>query len=69
MKLTFLPDDMDWHCTPCGIPLEPGLVELRYQNNSFKVELPSCPRCGAVLISEELAAGRMLEVEKLLEDK
>jgi hypothetical protein len=37
--------------------------------SSFSVELPGCPDCGTVLIDSELAQGRMLEVEKLLEDK
>ncbi len=69
MKLSFLPEDMNWICQPCGAALEPGLVELTYLGNVFKVELPVCPRCSAVLVFEELALGRMLEVEQLLEDK
>ena len=71
MNLSFLPEDMDWICRSCGQEkrLESGMVELHYQGNVFKVELPVCPACGAVLISEDLALGRMLEVEKLLEDK
>lgn len=69
MKLSFLPEDMNWTCQPCGAPLEPGLVELSYLGNVFKVELPVCPKCSAVLIFEDLALGRMLEVEQLLEDK
>ena len=69
MKLSFLPSDMNWTCAPCGEPLQPGMVDLHYMENVFKVELPICPKCGAVLISEELALGKMLEVEQLLEDK
>ena len=69
MKLSFLPDDMDWICHPCGEKMVPGTVMLSYLGNEFKVELPVCPRCAAVLISEELALGRMFEVEQLLEDK
>ncbi len=69
MNLSFLPDDMDWTCHPCGVKLEPGMVEIHYQGNVFKVELPVCPKCSSTLISEELAIGRMLEVEQLLEDK
>lgn len=69
MSMRFLPEDMDWVCRPCGEPLQPAPVELSYLGSVFAVELPVCPRCGAVLISEELATGRMLEVEKLLEDK
>ncbi len=69
MKLSFLPKDRDWFCESCQLEMEPGLTELQYQGNVFKVELLLCPSCGAVLIAEELAVGRMLEVEKLLEDK
>ncbi|NLW80120.1 MAG: DNA-binding protein, partial [Desulfovibrionales bacterium] len=46
-----------------------GKVELTYLGNAFHVELPVCPRCGAVYIYEELALGRIREVEQLLEDK
>jgi hypothetical protein len=35
----------------------------------FPVDLPKCPKCGQVLITEDLALGKMAEVEKLLEDK
>ena len=69
MSLRFLPQDMNWLCRPCRQPLQPGMVELHYMGNVFKVELPVCPKCGAVLIAEDLALGRMLEVEQLLEDK
>jgi Zn-finger nucleic acid-binding protein len=69
MSLSFLPKDMNWTCKPCGVALQPGVVQLTYMDNVFKVELPVCPKCSAVLISEELALGRMLEVEQLLEDK
>jgi Zn-finger nucleic acid-binding protein len=69
MSLRFLPDDMNWICRPCGVALESGMVELHYMGNVFKVELPVCPRCQAVMVAEELALGKMLEVEKILEDK
>jgi len=69
MSLTFLPEDMNWICEPCGAPLEQGKVELDYLGNTFHVELPVCPKCGAVFVYEELALGRILEVEQLLEDK
>ncbi len=69
MNLSFLPDDMNWICSACGAKLHPGKVELHYLGSVFHVELPVCPSCPAVLITEELALGRLLEVEKLLEDK
>ena len=69
MELRFIPDDMNWHCQPCGVALVPRKVEITYLNASFQVELPVCPVCGEIMIEEELACGRMREVEQLLEDK
>jgi len=51
------------------VPLEPGRVDIAYLGSSFPVELLRCPQCGLVLIPEELALGKMAEVEKALEDK
>ncbi|WP_432738324.1 DVU_1557 family redox protein [Maridesulfovibrio sp. FT414] len=56
-----------WSC--CGEALQPTPVELEYMDSRFNVELPVCPKCGMVLIPEELALGKMAEVERLLEDK
>ena len=69
MKLSFIPDNFDWLCRPCEKKMEPGMVTLAYMGNEFRVELPVCPQCGAVFIPEDLALGKMLEVEQLLEDK
>lgn len=69
MNLSFIPEDMDWVCQPCGERLVPGMVNLEYLGSSFRVELPICPHCRTPLISEDLATGRMFEVEQLLEDK
>lgn len=56
-------------CLACGIALEPGKIEASYLGQSFPVDLPRCPRCGFVYVSEELASGKMLKVEQALEDK
>ncbi len=56
-------------CAKCGLGLEIGRVKLTYLGNSFPVSLPKCPGCGQVFIPEELALGKMLRVEKALEDK
>jgi hypothetical protein len=58
-----------WVCADCGEPLKPGKVDIAYLGSSFPVELLKCPKCGLVLIPEELALGKMAEVEKALEDK
>jgi NAD-dependent SIR2 family protein deacetylase len=36
---------------------------------SFEVELPGCAQCGTTMIPKILAFGKMLDVEKILEDK
>ncbi|MDR3203221.1 MAG: DNA-binding protein [Deltaproteobacteria bacterium] len=62
-------DAEGWNCKKCGRPLTPCSVNVEYMGSSFFVELPGCQECGFILIDDELALGRMLEVEKLLEDK
>ncbi len=58
-----------WKCVACDQELILAPVELEYLDSHFNVELPTCPQCGFVLIPEDLALGKMAEVEKLLEDK
>lgn len=58
-----------WLCSKCGIKLEKKLVKVNYLSGNFEVELMKCPKCNMVLITEELALGKMHEVEKGLEDK
>ncbi|NPV92487.1 MAG: hypothetical protein HPY50_17115 [Firmicutes bacterium] len=58
-----------YECFRCGVPIETGRVTVTYMGSSFPIDLPRCPKCGLVLITEELARGKMLEVEKALEDK
>lgn len=62
-------DDLKWSCCRCSQAMEVGPVQLSYLGNSFTLDLPRCPSCGLILISEELATGRMAEVERVLEDK
>jgi len=61
--------DADWLCHACGESLVPASAVLTYMGSEFDVTLMRCPKCSLTLISEELATGRMLKVEKLLEDK
>jgi ribosomal protein S27AE len=58
-----------WICNRCKLPLEVQTVRLQYIKTIFALDLPACPRCGMILIEEELATGKMLEAEKALEDK
>jgi len=64
------PADLDaWECADCGVPLATGKVMVSYLGSAFPVDLLKCPSCGMVYIPEELALGKMLDVEKSLEDK
>lgn len=61
--------DVNLICGKCKEPLKPVKVTLSYMDKAFPVELPGCPSCGQVYIPEELARGRILHVEKSLEEK
>ena len=56
-------------CQQCKVPLENGEVILQYMGNDFPIEMPRCPICGQDFIPEDLATGKILQVEKALEDK
>ena len=58
-----------WLCLKCNLSLEMGKVGISYLGNTFPVDLPKCSGCGQVYVPEDLALGKMMEVEKLLEDK
>lgn len=56
-------------CCKCNLELEPMNAVLTYLGYHFNITLPRCPSCGQVYTSEEIVRGRMVEVEKQLEDK
>jgi hypothetical protein len=58
-----------WVCTKCNLPLETAKIMVSYLGNSYPVDLLRCPQCGQTLVPEELALGKMADVEKALEDK
>lgn len=60
--------ETSWRCS-CGGELAPHKVAAFYLGNRFEIELPACSQCGFILVPESLAVGKMLEVEKILEDK
>ncbi len=59
----------EWRCARCDLPLEPEQVTVSYLGSAYQVELLKCKNCGLVLVTEELALGKMAEVEQILEDK
>jgi len=56
-------------CFRCSKELEMKKTNFTYLGHSFYTELPACPECGQVFISEELVKSRISEVEMQLEDK
>jgi hypothetical protein len=56
-------------CAKHKVPLEKGKIDVAYQGHAYPVDVLCCPICGQALIPEELARGRMLEVERTLEEK
>ena len=61
--------DIPWICDKCKEKLLLEKVKVSYLGGNFEVELMKCPKCNNVFIGEDLALGKMLEVEKGLEDK
>jgi predicted RNA-binding Zn-ribbon protein involved in translation (DUF1610 family) len=58
-----------WICDKCKEKLIPRKAKAAYLSGNFEVDLLTCPVCGNVYVGEDLALGKMLEVEKTLEDK
>jgi hypothetical protein len=58
-----------WTCGKCGAPLETASINVSYLGSGYPVELLVCKNCKRPLVPAELALGKMLEVEKLMEDK
>ena len=56
-------------CGKCEREMEPKEVALTYLGHQVTAELPVCPVCGQVYISEEVVSGKIHRVEQLLEDK
>lgn len=58
-----------WKCAACGCELTYQEVAMQYLGGLFQVELLGCRTCGQVLVTEQLAQGKMQAVEQVLEDK
>ncbi|MBI5485420.1 MAG: DNA-binding protein [Deltaproteobacteria bacterium] len=63
------PTDTGWLCSACELPLVTATVKLAYLDETFAVDLPACPACQRVLVSEEQAVSKMAMAERMLEDK
>lgn len=56
-------------CGRCERDLETASVTISYLGSAFQVDLLRCPICRQVFVPEDLAMGKMADVEKQLEDK
>lgn len=56
-------------CIKCNAQLVLLKTTFFYLKHEFYADIPKCPVCGQVYVSEELAKGRMATVETTLEDK
>ena len=56
-------------CCKCKVELVVKKVNFEYLRNNFFADIPACPVCGQVYVSEQLAKGKMQEVERNLEEK
>jgi hypothetical protein len=59
----------EWICGKCGEPLRLSRVNVSYLGSGYPVDLLMCTKCKRALVPPEMALGKMLEVERLLEDK
>ena len=56
-------------CSRCGVEMEKRSAYFSYLDHSFHTDVLRCPECGQVFIPEELAKGKMAQVEISIEDK
>jgi hypothetical protein len=62
-------EGIDWVCVKCDALLEPATVKLTYLDETFAADIPACPSCQRVFVSEKNAVEKMALAEKMLEDK
>ena len=56
-------------CFECGLTLAEKERTLIYLGREFSYKILCCQKCGQVFVPEELAKGRMKQVEMMLEGK
>jgi len=58
-----------WKCAKCNEALVKKKRVFSYLGHTVAHEVQTCPRCGKVFIPQDLAEGKMAELEEKLEDK
>ena len=56
-------------CVKCGLALEIGKAKFSYLGHDMVSEVPVCPKCGQIYLTEDLVKGRIHAIEGSLEDK
>ncbi len=56
-------------CSRCCVDFKIYKANFSYLDHSFNTEVMRCPSCGQVYIPEDLAKGKMMQVEVSIEDK
>jgi DNA-directed RNA polymerase subunit RPC12/RpoP len=64
-----MPSETKWICAKCSRALESEKVQVQYLGSVFTTDLLRCPGCGTVLVTEEIALGKMAKLEQVIEDK
>ncbi len=64
-----MPETKKLICWKCRKELEMIKTDFTYLGHNFFTEVPKCPECGQVFLSEELVKGRINDVEMQMEDK
>ena len=63
------PNKTEIICAKCKVPLVNKKARFLYLGHEMHSEVPRCPKCGQIYLSEELVRGRIADVEASLEDK
>lgn len=56
-------------CSKCNVPLESKKAKFGYLGLVFDAEVPRCPVCGQVYLSEKMVFEKIAKVETTVEDK
>ena len=62
-------EEMEVVCCKCRQRLVEKPVRFTYLGREFNHVMPCCPKCGQVLITAQMARGKMAQVEMMLEGK
>ena len=56
-------------CCKCNVEMVEQKVKFDYMNVNLTHDVPQCPVCGQIYLSEETVSEKIYNVEKQLEEK